>query len=365
MQRITIRETERGLRFRNGAFAGFVKPGKHWLWANKDDETVEILSLAKAWFEHGKAEQVLKSEWAKDELEVLDVGDRQRAIVNMDGRFGWIVGPGMYGLWKQGRKFDIEVVSVEKVRFVHEKFDAIVRKSGIESELELLQVREGHVALFYLNGVFQEMLEPGRYAFWKNAGSVKVYHKDLRERMLDIAGQDVLSADTVGVRLNAVLLFRIVDAKAAVMATEDAEAALYRDAQLALRAVVGTRTVDQILADKDGLTADLRGMIESRARALGMEIVDLGIRDIILPGDMKDLLRKVTEARKAAEANLITRREETAALRNQLNSARLFESNPVLMRLKELEVLEKVAANTKLRIALGDGKLREKLTGLI
>jgi chorismate mutase len=69
----------------------------------------------------------------------------------------------------------------------------------------------------------------------------------------------------------------------------------------------------------------------------------VGIRDIILPGEMKDLMNKVTEAKKAAEANLIARRDETAAMRSQANTAKLLADNPILMRPRELEVLEKIA----------------------
>jgi len=91
----------------------------------------------------------------------------------------------------------------------------------------------------------------------------------------------------------------------------------------------------------------------------------LGIRDVILPGDMKDLLNKVTEAKKAAEANLITRREETAAVRAQLNAARILESNPTLMPLRELEVLEKVTDKTNLNVILGDKGLADKVITLL
>ena len=91
----------------------------------------------------------------------------------------------------------------------------------------------------------------------------------------------------------------------------------------------------------------------------------MGIRDVILPGDMKDLLNKVTEAKKAAEANLITRREETAAVRAQLNAARILESNPTLMPLRELEVLEKVTDKTNLNVILGDKGLADKVIKLL
>lgn len=88
-------------------------------------------------------------------------------------------------------------------------------------------------------------------------------------------------------------------------------------------------------------------MLRQRASALGVEIIAVGIRDVILPGDMKDLMNKVTEAKKAAEADLIARREETAAMRSQANTAKLLDDNPTLMQLRELEVLERVAASGK------------------
>ena len=86
---------------------------------------------------------------------------------------------------------------------------------------------------------------------------------------------------------------------------------------------------------------------------------------MILPGEMKDLMNKVTEARKAAEANLIARREETAAIRSQANTAKLLADSPTLMRLRELEVLEKVAAAGKLNIVLGEKGLADKVVNLL
>ena len=93
--------------------------------------------------------------------------------------------------------------------------------------------------------------------------------------------------------------------------------------------------------------------------------MSLGIKDLILPGEMKELLNKVTEARKAAEAAVITRREETSAVRSQLNSAKLMEGNPTLMRLRELELVEKVAENSTLNLVLGEQGLTDRIVNLI
>ena len=92
---------------------------------------------------------------------------------------------------------------------------------------------------------------------------------------------------------------------------------------------------------------------------MGPEIGSVGIQDVILPGDVRSAL-KVTEARQAAEANLISRREETAAMWSQANTVKLQVDNPVLMRLRELEVLEKIAPSGKLSIVLGEKNPGEK-----
>ncbi len=86
---------------------------------------------------------------------------------------------------------------------------------------------------------------------------------------------------------------------------------------------------------------------------------------IVRSGALKDLMNKVTEAKKAAEANLIARREETAAMRNQANTARLLADNPTLMRLRELEVLEKIAGNTQLKVVLGEKGLADRVVNLL
>ena len=103
----------------------------------------------------------------------------------------------------------------------------------------------------------------------------------------------------------------------------------------------------------------------ARAAVFGLEIIRLGIRDVILPGEMKDLMNKVTEAKKAAEANLIARREETAAMRSQANTAKILEANSTLMRIRELEVLEKIAGNTKLSVVLGEKGLADRIVNLL
>src|SRR5205823_4898000 len=145
-------------------------------------------------------------------------------------------------------------------------------------------------------------LPPGRYAFWKHVAEVKVTTLDAREQILDVAGQEIMTADKVTLRLNALVTYRVTDARLALTAADDARQALYRETQLVLRALVGARDLDGFLADEDGVVRELEDGLRRRELGLGLEVITVGIRDVILPGEMKELLNKVTEARKAAEA---------------------------------------------------------------
>lgn len=128
---------------------------------------------------------------------------------------------------------------------------------------------------------------------------------------------------------------------------------------------MGTRDLDALLSDKTAVTEELQSALRKRALVFGVEIISLGIKDVILPGDMKTLLNKVIEAKKSSEANVIARREETAAMRSQLNTARLMEGNPALMRMRELEVLERIAESSKMSIVLGEKGLADRVTNLL
>ena len=117
---------------------------------------------------------------------------------------------------------------------------------------------------------------------------------------------------------------------------------LYRLVQFAIREAVATRTLDDILAARDAIDQQVRTYVSERAPELGVEVTEIGVKDVILPGDVRDLLNKVVEAERVAKANLIRRQEETAATRSLLNTAKLMADNPLLLRLKELESLEKL-----------------------
>src|SRR5262249_20637647 len=158
--------------------------------------------------------------------------------------------------------------------------------------LETHVIEPGHQAIWFRNGAYVETLPPGRYAFWKNVAPLKVQTVDVRETTLDVAGQEIMTADKVTLRLNVVVAARMPDVRLGARVADDAKQSLYREAQLAVRAAIGGRELDQVLADKDAVATELEERLRRRATALGWEVLSVGIRDVILPGEMKELLNK-------------------------------------------------------------------------
>jgi regulator of protease activity HflC (stomatin/prohibitin superfamily) len=362
---VKIRSYEVGLYFQDGEFKRLLTVGRHWLFDPLWKVRVDVVSRRTPWLAHEKLDVIVKSGALVGHAEVVDLKDNQRALVWIDGRFSHILSPGLYAYWTGVKNVLVEIVDARNVRFQHADFKLVVRSPHAAQVLDICTVERNHVGVSFQDGEYVETLPPGEYAFWRNVTASKVVEVDLREQTLDIAGQEIMTADKVSLRMNAVVTYRIIDAWQAVTVSDGATQSLYREAQLALRAVVGTRDLDTFLTEKDAVTSAFEEQVRRRAGELGLEIVSVGVRDIILPGEMKDLMNKVTEAKKAAEANLIVRREETAAMRSQANTAKVLADNPTLMRLRELEVLEKIATSGKLSVVLGEKGLADRVVNLL
>jgi regulator of protease activity HflC (stomatin/prohibitin superfamily) len=365
LKRVRVRSFEIGLHFRDGEFAGLLSEGTYWFVDPLRRVTVEIVSRRAPRLVHDKLDLIVASGELKGLAQVVDLQDDQRGLVWIDRRFAGILSPGLYAYWTGLRDVRIEVIDARNARLEHADLKHIARSPGVVTMLELCTVGRGCAGVLFLNGQYEETLPPGQYAFWRGVSDARVVEIDLREATLDVGGQEIMTADKVTLRLNLVVTYRVADALRAVCATDDARQALYREAQLALRAVVGALELDALLAGKDGVARETEDALRGRAGELGMEVLSAGIRDIILPGDMKELMNKVTEARKAAEANLVTRREETAAIRSQANTAKLLAESPALMRLRELEALEKIATAGHLNVMLGEKGLAERVVNLL
>jgi len=158
-----------------------------------------------------------------------------------------------------------------------------------------------------------------------------------------VTGQEILTKDKVTVRVNVSAVYEIVNIAAARAGVKDVGEHLYRTLQIGVRQTLGKRTLEETLAEKADIDELVSADVRREMELYGVRVGAIALKDIILPGDIRDILNQVVTAEKQAQANLIRRREETAATRSLLNTAKLMEDNPLLVRLKELETLEKIA----------------------
>ena len=218
-------------------------------------------------------------------------------------------------------------------------------------------VVENHEAgLLMVEGRFVERLAPGRHAFWTVGRKIEVKRLDLRPQAVEITAQEMLTKDRIALRVTLTAFRRIVDPERVVAAVPDVDAWLYRLVQFAIREAVASRTLDEVLSAKNALDAELRAFVRERIADTGIEVTELGVKDVILPGEIRELVNKVVEAERTAKANLIRRQEETAATRSLLNTAKLMEDNPLLLRLKELELIERLVEKVgRIDLHTGEG----------
>lgn len=364
---IRIRRHERGLWFRHGDFMGVLGPGKHrfWsrLWSRRD--RVEIASTLATRVQHDLIDLIAAHDAARDELLVIDLNDTERGLLWKDDRLAEILGPGRHVFWRSPSVLQVEVHRVTDGRLEHPRLPAILQHPSAAKWLEGVKVEPFGDVLLYRDGKLVEKLGEGLHVFWKGNGQLTHKALDRREQVADVAGQEIMTRDKVTLRVNLVVTYRVSDPLLAVSAVSEPAQALYREAQLVLRAAVGTRPLDVLLADKESIGSEVRDALARRAAEYGVVVGSVGLRDIILPGDMKSILNQVIAAEKQAEANLIKRREETAAARSQANTARLLAENPVLARMKELELLQEILAGSKATFVLGSGDLAEQVKGLL
>lgn len=365
---VRVRAYERALLFRNGDFYRVAGPGHYRLWKNftpRTRETVEVYDALQPRFEHRLLPYLVEQETLAKELEVVDLEDDERAIVSIDGRLSEILGPGLHAYWRKPRRVQVERFRITALRFEDPRIESILKLPHAGRFFKAIEVGSNEVVLLSRNGESLTTLGPGRHVFWLGQGDLTWQAVDLREQILDVAGQEIMTQDKVGLRLNLIVTYQVVDPERSVTTTANASQSLYREAQLALRAAVGTRTLDQLLTDKASVGEELRDVLVARAGELGLRVHSVGLRDIVLPGEMRAILNQVVLAERQAQANLIRRREETAAARSQANTAKLLTENPVLARLKELELVQEILAGTKATFVLGardlTGELRSAL----
>jgi regulator of protease activity HflC (stomatin/prohibitin superfamily) len=339
-----VKDDERAFLSRNGRFVRVLDPGLHRIFDASHAYAVEFFKVVGTTFPIDRIRllQSIAPDVVERYFAVVAAKPDEIIFVMLDGETKFYITPrNPSAYWKCVTRVETDTVSVKDSNradpFVAERHGvtraAIVLDSQIESH---------EAGLLFVDGVLSEKLAPGRHMFWQLLRKIEVRKFDLRAQPLEVTAQEILTKDRVGLRITLTAFWHIVDPERVAVAAADLANLIYRLIQFAIREAVVTRTLDEILGARDAIDAEIRSYVAARAPELGIAIGEFGLKDVILPGDVRALLNKVVEADRTARANLIRRQEETAATRSLLNTARLMENNPTLLRLKELESLERL-----------------------
>jgi regulator of protease activity HflC (stomatin/prohibitin superfamily) len=356
--RVTVKDGERALLTRNGRFERALEPGRHALFDPRRQLAVEVYAVVRAEFsaERYAVLKAARADLAAELFEAVETKADEIAIVILDGRPSHLMSPWQTRVfWKVATRVEVERIDLTGEAKVKPRHLAMVARE--RNALVAEHVVENHEAgLLYVEGRLTERLAPGRHAFWTVGRKIEVKRLDLRPQAVEITAQEMLTKDRIALRVTLTAFRRIVDPERVANAVPDVDAWLYRLVQFAIREAVAARTLDEVLSAKSALDAELRAFVRERLAETGIEVTELGVKDVILPGEIRELVNKVVEAERTAKANLIRRQEETAATRSLLNTAKLMEENPLLLRLKELESLERLVEKVgRIDLHAGDG----------
>ena len=351
-KKIIVRKHERALLFRDGDFVKFLEPGVYRFVTLLHAFTVERFDLTVPTYGHRLQDFLIEKYPHQVEryFDVIATNENEIAVVYHNDSVTLVMAPATRKLFTKGvhkirvQRFEIvETLDVDErlAKRLHAGNDPML-KAIADKAIYSRVVPEGHIGLLYVDGELTRSLTPGFHAFFAVERGVSVELFDTRVQTLEVSGQEILTKDKVSLRINLTATYQLTDVEKAVRETKDPLDHLYKEVQFGLRGAVGTRTLDALLEDKAVIDTSVADHLKEHFEAIGITVKSVGVKDIILPGDMKDLLGKVVEAEKAAQANVIRRREETNATRSLLNTAKVMEKNAVALRLKELETLEKM-----------------------
>jgi hypothetical protein len=300
---------------------------------------------------------LLKDEDLASKLYVVDVKDSELVLLYENGFLKQVLPAGRYTFWKSAVQYQFVRADTSKIEITEDLERSVLQNRLVQPYVRSSEVQSFEKALLFVDGRFVKVLEPGMHYWWKNSLSINVAKVDTRQQQMEINGQEILTRDKAALRINAWAQYKVTDVEKSVLQNKDWEKQLYVSFQLTLREYIAGASFDELLEKKESMAPFILQAVKEKAGALGVEVTGFGIRDIILPGDVKEIMNGVLVAEKKAQANIIMRREETASTRSLLNTAKLMEENAMLWKLKEMEYVEKIADKISNISVSGNGDL--------
>ncbi|MBI5857873.1 MAG: slipin family protein [Sphingobacteriales bacterium] len=362
MKKVKVNAWQVGLVFKNDEYKKMLLAGSYWFWKG---EQVYIYDITKQFVPPVELNILLQDQRLADLLQVVEVKDNEIVLQFENGLLKQVLVTGRYAFWKSVVKNEFIRADISKPEIEADIGRSVLAKAPVSNWVRNSEVQSYEKAVLFIDGKFVKVLDPGMYYWWKNGIPIYVGKADMRQQQLEINGQEILTKDKAALRINAWAQYKLADIEKALVLNKDYDKQLYVAFQLALREYVAGYSFDELLEKKENIVPFILQRVKEKAEALGVAVSAFGIRDIILPGDVKEIMNQVLIAEKKAQANIIMRREETASTRSLLNTAKLMEENAMLWKLKEMEYVEKIADKISNISVGGNGQLLEQLKQIL
>lgn len=205
------------------------------------------------------------------------------------------------------------------------------------------QVNQYQRGVKFMLGRFHKLVEPG----WRLVIPVfqSMTKVDIRTKAVDVPDQEAITRDNVSCRINAVIYYRVIDASKAVLEVENFWFAVSQLAQTTMRNVVGQLALDELLSQRDQASTRIKEIIAGDAQNWGLEILNVELKDIQLPEDMKRTIAKQAEAERERRAVIINSEGEIAAAENLRKAAEILSSNAGALHLRTLNSINDISSD--------------------
>ncbi len=187
-------------------------------------------------------------------------------------------------------------------------------------------------------GKFRALKGPGMFFIIPIIETV-VQTVDMRIRSTDFSSESTLTKDTVPVNVDAICFWMVWDAKKAILEVESFYLAIILSAQTALRDIIGTHQLSELLTHREKLGKKLQEILDEKTNPWGITVQSVEIRDIILPKDLEDAMSKEAQAERERHARIILGTAETEIAEKFAQAAKQYESNPGAMHLRGMNML--------------------------
>ena len=205
------------------------------------------------------------------------------------------------------------------------------------------QIDEYERGILFKRGKYAKVLNPGWHVIWPIFQSCKKI--DIRTRAVDVPEQVAITSDNVSIRINAVIYYKVFDAGKALCEVENFQYAVGQLAQTTMRNVVGTVTLDQLLTDREKISANICEIIDKATDPWGVKVENVELKDISLSQEMQRVMAKVAEAEREKNAVITKAEGEVEAAKNLAEAANMMGSTPGALHLRTLATINDLSSD--------------------